>query len=205
MTFNRARTGAVVLLSLLVGAAGLVLRADAPLTPAAADQCLRKALEVNRRGVAPPAPAPRRTLFTEHEMNSYLALRAGSDLPSGLSKPTVDIIGQGRVSGTAIVDLDTIRKRRPAGGMMDPMNLLGGQVPVTITGILHTQNGMAKFELQDAEVSGFPVPKLLVQELVAYYTKTPDHPSGYDLDEAFALPYKIRTIEVGVDQAVVVQ
>ncbi len=191
---------------LLCGAASLGLRAaDAPLTPAAADLCARKATEVNERGMHPGGARPRRTTFTEHEINSYLTLRAGPSLPQGLSKATIGIPGRGQITATALVDLDAVGKSRASGALLDPMNLLGGRVPVTITGTLRTENGSGTFSLQDAEVSGFPVPARLLQELVSYFTKTPGQPSGYAIDQPFALPYRIRTIEVGVGQAVVVQ
>ena len=199
-----ARTG---LLGIVLAAAAVlgVHAADPPLTTTAAEGFYRKALLIDQQGMQPRTVAARRTTITENELNSYLTLRATPDLPQGLSKPRIGILGQGKVTGSAIVDLDVIRKKRASGNMMDPINLLGGQVPVTVTGVLTTRDGMAKFDLQDAEVSGFPVPKILIQELVSYYSRTPDHPDGYDVDEPSSLPYQIRSIEVGAGQAVVVQ
>jgi hypothetical protein len=115
------------------------------------------------------------------------------------------IIGNGRVAGEATVDLDAISKRRASGGTFDPWSLVGGRLPVTVTGILHTRDGRGRFELQSAELSGIPVPKTLLQELVSYYSKSADRPDGVRLDDAFALPANIRQIEVGSGQAVVVQ
>ena len=74
-----------------------------------------------------------------------------------------------------------------------------------MNGILHTQDGRGRFELQSAEVSGVPVPKPLLQELLSHYSRTPELPSGISLDEAFELPANIDKIEVGQGQAVVVQ
>ena len=54
-------------------------------------------------------------------------------------------------------------------------------------------------------MSGLPVPKTLLQELVSFYTRTADHPKGVNLDDPFELPAKIKQIEVGQAQAVVVQ
>ena len=64
---------------------------------------------------------------------------------------------------------------------------------------------LGRFELQQASISGVPVPKTLLQELVSYYSKTADDPRGIDIDEPFALPAGIRQIEVKQGQAVVVQ
>jgi hypothetical protein len=71
--------------------------------------------------------------------------------------------------------------------------------------VLRTQNGQGRFELQQAAVSGVPIPKSVLQELVSYYSRSAEDPRGIDLDEPFELPAGIRTIEVGQGQAVVVQ
>jgi len=81
----------------------------------------------------------------------------------------------------------------------------GGRVPVKVIGILHTRDGMGRLEIQSAEVSGVPVPPTLLQELVSFYSRSPERPQGVRLDETFALPANIRRIEVGQGQAVVVQ
>jgi hypothetical protein len=78
-------------------------------------------------------------------------------------------------------------------------------VPVAVSGILHTKDGEGQFQLESAEVSGVPVPKMLLQEMVSYYTRTEDHPSGINLDDRFELPANIQRIEVGQGQAVIVQ
>ena len=92
-----------------------------------------------------------------------------------------------------------------SGSVIDPWSLLGGRLPVTVTGILRTSNGQGRFELEHAAVSSVPIPKALLQELVSYYSRTADDPGGISLDEPFELPANIRQIEVGQGQAVVVQ
>ena len=54
-------------------------------------------------------------------------------------------------------------------------------------------------------VSGVPIPKLLLQEIVSYYSKTRENPAGINLDDPFALPAGIREIQVERGQAIVVQ
>jgi hypothetical protein len=149
--------------------------------------------------------AARRTPLTQDELNSWLAYQSQPHLPNGVSAPEVTIVGQGRVSGNAVVDLETIAKRRSSGGSLDPWSLVGGRVPVTVTGILHTRDGMGRFEVQSAEISGLPVPPAFLQELLSYYSRSPERPQGVRLDDTFSLPANIRQIEVGQGQAVVVQ
>lgn len=159
---------------------------------------IRQQSEVNTR-------AARRTALTQDELNSWLMYQSQPLLPAGVSAPEVTIVGEGRVAGNAVVDLEAVAKRRSSGGRLDPWNLVGGRVPVTVAGILHTREGMARFEVQSAEISGLPVPPAFLQELLSYYSRTPERPQGVRLDEAFSLPANIRQIEVGQGQAVVVQ
>jgi len=163
-----------------------------------------KVTQVRRHGEAKERAA-RRTVFSQDELNSWFMYQAQPVLPNGVTQPQVTIVGEGRLSGQAIVDLEAVGKRRSAGGSFDPWSLLGGKVPVTVTGILHTRDGMGRFEVQSAEVSGVPVPATLLQELVGFYSRTPEHPEGVRVDSAFPLPASIRQIEVGQGQAVVVQ
>src|SRR2546429_5757499 len=126
-----------------------------------------------------PTKQGQRTTVTENEVNSYLTYELGDDLPTGVVQPSVSALGTGRVSGRAVVDLDAVRKAGGnSGGLFDLRSYLTGHVPVTATGVLRTSNGRARLELQSASVAGVPVPKLLLQEIVAYYSKSPSKPGG---------------------------
>jgi hypothetical protein len=171
-----------------------------------AESFARKMAIIEQHAIVPQrAGAARRTPVSEDEINSWFVYRAQRLMPAGLTAPRVTIVGNGKVMGMATVDLDAVAKRRSTGSTFDPFGYIGGRVPVNVTGVLHTQEGRGRFELQSADVSGVPVPKLLLQELVSYYSRTPDHPQGVRLDDAFDLPANIQKIEVGEGQAVVVQ
>ena len=73
------------------------------------------------------------------------------------------------------------------------------------TGTLKTANGTGQFFLETAEISGIPIPKSFLQELVSYYTKSPDNPNGINIDAPFELPVQIQRIDVVTDKATVVQ
>jgi hypothetical protein len=109
------------------------------------------------------------------------------------------------MKGTATVDLEAVGRRRSSGGVFDPFSYLVGRVPVTVTGVLRTKGGMGQFEVQSSEVAGIPVPKTLLQELVAHYSGSADQKDGLRLDDPFALPANIQRIDVGRGQMVVVQ
>lgn len=162
---------------------------------------------IQRQGEAstPQSVGTRRTQLTEDELNSWFMYKAQPVLPAGVSQPQVTIVGEGRLAGQATIDLDAVAKRRSGGGAFDPLSLIGGKVPVGVTGILHTRDGQARFEVQSAEMSGIPVPVTVLQEVLTYYSRSDERPQGVRLDDAFALPANIRQIEVGQGQAVVVQ
>lgn len=147
----------------------------------------------------------RETILTEGEVNSYLRFRAGSQLPVGVTDPSVGIQGEGRLNGRAVVDLDVIREKKSSGGWFDPTSYLTGRLPVTASGVLHTKDGKGRFALETAEVSGIPIPKTFLQEIVSFYTRTDDNPGGINIDDAFELPAEIRSIGVDKGRAIVVQ
>ena len=170
-----------------------------------ADVFAKKIAQIQQQGAGERQTVPRRTPVSQDELNSWFTYRAQPLLPAGVSRPQLTIVGQGKVAGEVTVDLEEVAKRRKSGGTFDPWSYLGGRVPLTVEGILHTDNGRGRFEVQSAEVSGVPVPKTILQELISYYSRTPDDPDGISLDAAFTLPAGIDKIEVGQGTAVVVQ
>jgi hypothetical protein len=190
-------------LGVLLGAAA-VPRADVRATPRDAAQMKQKVATITAHGVSTTKQA-RRTTVSENEVNSYLVYDAREQLPAGVVEPSVIILGTGRVSGRAVVDLDAVRRQKAPTSLLDPMNYLTGRLPVTATGVLKTSNGVGHFELESAHVSSIPIPKMLLQEIVSYYSRTPDNPSGISLDDPFALPARIREIQVERGQAIIVQ
>ena len=170
-----------------------------------ADSLARKITQITQRGSQAPGSVVRRTEVSEDEVNSWFEFRGRPYLPSGVTSPTVAMLGDGSMRGVATVDLEALGKRRSRGGALDLWSYLGGKLPLSVTGILHTKDGKGRFELQAAELSDVPVPTGLVQELVSYYSRTPEQPQGVRIDDPFELPAKIKQIEVGSAQAVVVQ
>ena len=166
---------------------------------------LRQKVDLINKHAERPTKQGRRTTVTENEVNAYLAFDARPQLPTGVVDPAVTIVGTGRVSGRAVVDLDAVRTAKNPTSLLDPVNYLTGKVPVTATGVLKTSNGVGHFELESASVGRIPVPKLILQEIVGYYSRTPQKPAGIGLDDAFELPAKIREIQVLRGQAIIVQ
>jgi hypothetical protein len=183
--------GSKLFAALLIGG---VLTAAANLTPQLADAFDKKVQLVQKN--ADEGPKPLATSFTEPETNSYLKFKAGSLLPTGLTEPVLTMEGQGRVSGTAVVDLDVVRQKQGSGGWLDPTSYLTGKLPVAAAGKVVTADGTGRFELERAEISGLPLPKSLLEQLVRFFTRTADNPKGSSVDDTFDLPAGIRRIDV---------
>lgn len=179
--------------------------AQATLTKQDATRFAGKLRQIQKNAETPrTGTALRPTQITDTEVNAYLKFLAAKDIPKGIVDPILRAAGDGRVTGQALVDLDAVRTQKKRA-WTDPMGYLMGKVPVTAEGTLTTQNGVGRFTLGSARLSGIPVPKSLLQELVSYYSKSPENPAGIDMDEPFTLPAAIREITVGVGTAVVVQ
>jgi hypothetical protein len=165
------------------------------LTPQLADAFERKIVLVQKIADANSSKG-RATAFSQAETNSYLKFKAGDLLPTGLMQPELTMIGAGRVSGRATVDLDVVRQKQSSGGWLDPTSYLTGKLPVTASGRIVTWDGKGKFELESAEVSGVPIPKSFLAQMVNFFTRTADNPKGSSIDDTFELPADIRRIDV---------
>jgi hypothetical protein len=182
--------------SLLVmcGMAGVLLSAADVLTRQLGDAFAKKVVLVQdhaNNGVKKPLA----TTFSQAETNSYLKFNAGDLLPTGLTQPEITMHGKNRVSGKAIVDLDVVRKKQSSGGWFDPTSYLTGKLLVTAAGRVITGDGKGRFELESAEVSGVPIPKSFLNQMVNFFTRTADNPKGSSMDDVFELPAKIQRID----------
>jgi hypothetical protein len=200
---------AAVVVGLLVVAAALIaphltLQAAA-ISKQQADLFAQKLAQIVGQADRVQKPGSRRTAVSESELNSWFAYSAKPLLPAGVADPHVTMVGNGKLAGNALVDLDAIAKKRQSGSTFDLWNLVGGKVPVNVTGTLRTKDGQGSFLLESADISGVPLPKSFLQELVGYYSRTPTNPRGVNLEDPFALPASIRQIDVAAGQAVVIQ
>lgn len=182
--------------------AGTTLGAANPVTPQLADAFEKKIAVVQANA---SAKAPKPTQFTEAETNSFLKFKAGPLLPTGMTEPVITMHGAGRVTGRAVVDLDIVRQKQSSGGWFDPTSYMTGKLPVSAVGRIVTTGGQGRFELERAEISGVPVPKSLLAQMVNYFTRTADNPAGSSIDDTFELPAEIQRIEVATGRFTVVQ
>jgi hypothetical protein len=199
--FPARRRLAAMLVLLCAAAPGVALQ---PPSPDDSARLLRKVDAIVRNGEQ-DLPSALVTTVTEREVNAYLAFDGRQHLPAGLTDTRITVLPSLNLSGTATVDLDAVRAQRQSRGLLDPLNYLTGKVPVSVSGRLEAAGGVAHFYLDTAKVAGVPVPKMVVQELVSYYSKSENNPRGVSLDDPYPLPARIRQIDVRPGEALVRQ
>jgi hypothetical protein len=201
--FHRRIVAVLCLLALTAGA--VQMSAQAGFTKQDAARFAGKLALIEKNSTVPrKGGAARSTQVSDAEVNAYLKYLAGSQVPVGIVDPLLHGAGNGRITGRAVVDLDAVRTQQKRG-WTDPLAYLTGRLPVTATGTLTTSKGVGRFQLESAEISGVTIPKSLLQELLSYYSKTPETPAGINMDEPFELPAAIQEIRVGQGTAVIVQ
>jgi hypothetical protein len=188
----------------ITSVAAMALAADSGIgTRADADALQTKLVQIATNGLA-QKPVSRKTPVTEREVNAFLRTHASESLPQGVIDPLVTILADGHLTARAMVDLDEVRNSKERG-TFSPWTILRGRVPVEASGLLRTENGVGAFTLDSATVGGVPVPKSVLQELVAYYSKSESQPEGLNFEAPFRLPARIREIRTTIGQALVVQ
>jgi len=156
-----------------------------------------------------PAPkgkpaAPLRTTFTDQELNAWLAQDGKDHVPVGLVSPAVTFTGPGKLTVRGVVDLDAVRKSRERG-WLDLFAYLNGMMPIVMTGAISGVGGQGTFDVESATLGNVTVPKILLQELISYYSKSPEFPDGITLAKPFPLPAGVRDLVVQRGTATVVQ
>lgn len=159
-------------------------------------EAFEKKIVLVQRQSETPSKTARSTSFSQDELNSYLKFKATGLLPTGLTEPAITLFDNDRVTGRAVVDLDIVRQKQGSGSWFDPTSYLTGKLPVMATGTIVSGDGKGRFEFERVEVSGVPVPKALLAQMVNYFTKTANNPRGSSIDDTFELPAKIRRVDV---------
>ncbi len=176
---------------------------DAPQT--AADRARTKidAIVAGGERAVSARSATTRTLLTEAEINDYLRVHGSDVLPSAITRPELRLGDDNRVRVRAIVDLDEVRRSRPRD-WRDPLAYVAGAAEVIASGRMISDEGFARAELDSATIAGLSIPKSVVQELLRFFTSTPDNSAGFAVDEPFALPANTRRVDVRQGHVVVV-
>jgi hypothetical protein len=194
----------LVMASTCVLLAGATASSQDRLRSDAASMTKKLAAIVAHGAVPARGSAVVRTSFTDRELNAYFKVAGPELMPVGLATPEFVIDAGGKVAASSVVDLTAIRNAKPrAWG--DPLAYVGGSMPVTVAGVLQATNGRGSLVIERATLGGVPIPPAVLQELVSYYSRTPESPQGVDLSRPFELPANIRSIETRRGAATIVQ
>ena len=109
-----------------------------------------------------------------------------------------------RIEARATVDLDGVRRSRERS-VFDPLAYITGAVEVVAIGTVEGRGGEGLIRYESATVGGVEVPRTVAQELLRFYTTTPERPRGFAFDEPFALPAGFRAVSVERGAATVTQ
>lgn len=169
-----------------------------------ADSLQRKLEDIVTFGAIPRLET-KSTVLLEREVNAYVHTYLREDLPAGVTEPRIEIVGDRVLRGSVVLDMDAYRASRPPSTGFDPFALLSGKLTARARGRLITADGEGRFELDEADLAGIPLPRFLVQQLLTFYSRTPDQPDGIRLDDPFYLPVSIREIRVLPGEALVIQ
>ena len=153
-------------------------------------------VEANGRS-SRPNPTP--TVFTEGEVNAYLA----SDnvrLPVGVR--SVKLEGEdGVITGNASVDFDRIREGAHSSNPL--LSIFSGVHDVVVVAHAHGAGGRGQVQVDSVSIDNIEVPRFVLQLFVEKFL-TPKYPD-LGLDSQFALQYRIDTATVGQHELTIVQ
>ena len=144
-------------------------------------------------------PDPHPTVFTEREVNSYLA----SDrvqLPAGVE--SVELAGAPQViTGKSKVDFDRLREGTHSSNPL--LSIFSGVHDVVVVSHAYGAQGKGHVHVDSVSLDGIEVPRVLLALFVEHYLQ-PKYPA-LGLDSEFRLTDRVDTATVGLHQLTVVQ
>jgi hypothetical protein len=153
------------------------------------------ALEKQATLAKPARKAP--MSVSDAEVNSYVNLTRGSEMPKGLSDVMVRF-QRDRLAVRGLLDLDSLRGRAALPEGLDGLlSFVSGKVPVEVTGRLRiVSEGVGAFAIEDAHLASLPVSATVIERLTLWATKSPRYPEGLDIHAPFRLPYALKRVRI---------
>jgi hypothetical protein len=163
-------------------------------SPAAAAESLARKLTAIEAKKRAKVRKPETVVVTEHELNSYLNLKLGADMPTGVSDVQVSMQRE-RLEATGQIDLDKLDLKK-GQSPFSPLALLSGKVPVLLRGRLQSLNGFGNVQIEEVQLATIPVPLSVLERLVANSTRNAQNPQGFDINAPFRFPYQVRRVRI---------
>ena len=129
-------------------------------------------------------------------MGSYVVYSLKEDIPGQIDSIDVQLAPDTVGSDTQI----TFPSNATGNPVVDA--LVGGTHNLFLKGKLNGRDGRGKFDLQEVQVDGIPVPNVLIQALLKRYVK-PKYPEA-DLSEPFDLPWEVQELKLENGKATVI-
>lgn len=142
------------------------------------------------------------THFSEDEIARFLS--GSSHVPESVGDIQITLVGDNRFIASYVIDLDHIEVAR-SDDLLDPMNYLQGQLPMVMEAKVYSEAGNGRLQIERVELSGIELPDALVRETIARYTRSANNPDGWDIDEFYGFPYRIKEVRVDSGEVIVVQ
>ena len=153
-------------------------------------------VETNARAARPD---PRPTVFTEQEVNSYLA----SDrvkLPAGVESVVLSGTPQ-VITGKSKVDFDRLRQGAHSSNPL--LSVFSGVHDVVVVSHAYGTQGKGHVHVDSVSLDGVEVPRFVLELFVERFLQ-PKYPH-IGLDSEFSLPDRVNTATVGLRELTVVQ
>jgi len=144
-------------------------------------------------------PKPLTTVFTEEEVNAYVA-SGRVKLPKGVQ--SVRFTGTpGVVNALTHVDFDQLTAGQRSSNPL--LGMFTGVHDVTVIAHASGVDGQGKVHVDSVQLDGVEIPQFVLQLFVSHYLK-PKYPN-LGIDSTFQLPAKVKTATVGEHKLTVEQ
>ena len=135
---------------------------------------------------------PSRTYeLTEAELNAYLLAQLRQQDQKAVESLSI-LLKEGTFLTSIEVDTDQLELKGDALTLGFLRLLLTGKQTLEVEGKLETENGMGTYRVQEARLSGFPLPAFLVTEILSSVGQKQNPP--FDPTEPFPMPFGIESV-----------
>lgn len=131
-----------------------------------------------------------RVALSPAELNAY----ALHEAPPGVRNPKLQLLADGEVTGSAMVDFGKVRRSQGEEPGWLLSQLLDGERPVSVTVRIHSSAGTAKVDVERVDVSGIEIDGKVLDFLVQNVL-LPLYPNAM-VDRTFGLSHHIDRLEV---------
>jgi len=131
--------------------------------------------------------------LSETDLNSYLTTKLEKADRKGLESISVRL-KQGSFVTVVTVNMDQVQFKDQSLTASLLSVLLRGAHTLEVEGRLQVQEGIGKYQVQQASLDGIALPASVMEMVVSTLGRQQDPP--FDLSEPFPMPYGISTVDV---------